>query len=122
MITAEVIQLKLKEFHGSEFFYRCLNPNFVMSEGVKYLAEAAECHWLIDALPPYIGRFEKHLAVVELKKSGNQWMLTLADRYGKVRVSELVDYCTFPLPEIRLFVEWSELCGNKWVISLPSEN
>lgn len=122
MITAEEIQTKLETFHGSQSYYPCLNPNFVMSEGVHYLAEAAECDWLIDTLPPYIGRFEKRPVFLDLKKADNRWTLTLTDSDGKVCVTEPVNNCTFPLPKVRLIIEWSELCGNKWMVSLLSES
>ena len=122
MIPTEVIQSTLRTFHGSGSNHPCLDPNFVMSEGVYYLVKVAECNWLIDLLPSYIGRFEKHRAVLELKKDENSWRLTITDAEGKIRVSEPVNSCTFPLPDIKLFVEWSKLSGNRWVVSLPSEN
>lgn len=122
MITAQEIQTKLKTFHGSQSYFLCLNPNFLMSEGVHYLAEAAECNWLIDAIPPYIGRFGKRPAFLDLRKTDNRWTLTLTDADGQVRVTEPVSYCTFPLPEIKLIIEWSEQYENKWVIGLPSEH
>jgi hypothetical protein len=120
MTTPEVIQSSLQEFHGSETYHPCLNRNFVMSEGVKYLTEAAECDWLIDLLPGYMGRFGKQFTTVDLRKTNKLWRLTLTDPDGKVRVSESVDYCTFPLPEITLYVDWFE-GFHKWIVFLPAE-
>lgn len=121
MLPAEEIQTKLETFHGSDSYFQCHNPNFLMSEGVHYLVDAAECGWLLDAIPPYILRLKMPWAVLELRKSDNRWTLTITDAEGKVCVTEPVDYCTFPLPEIKLIIERSELCGNKWVIYFPSE-
>jgi len=122
MESPEAIQSKLKTFHGSQALYPCLNPNFVMSEGVHYLTEAAECDWLMDALPPYIGRCGKGLCLLELQQEKGKWRLTITDRNGKLQVSEPIIHCSFPLPGIKLRIEWSELSGNRWVVYLPSES
>jgi hypothetical protein len=123
MITAQEIQTRLNTFHGSQSYFECVNPNFLMSEGVNYLVEAAECNWLIESLTlNNIGAFGKRPAFLDLKKADNQWTLSITDADGKVRVTEPVSCCTFPLPEIKLIIEWSELPRNAWVIYLPSEH
>jgi len=121
MIAAQAIQARLKTFHGSQSYFECPNPNCLMSEGVNYLVQAAECNWLIDALTLQISKFGKRPAFLDLKKADNRWTLTITDVDGKVMVTEPISYCTFPLPEIKLIIEWSEQPRNAWVIYLPCE-
>ena len=73
--SPEAIQQKLNEFHGSHRFYECLSPFLLMSEGVNYLTEAAKCHWLVDALPPYLGRCGRGLTILKLNKNQRGWRL-----------------------------------------------
>ena len=38
----------LAQFTGTERYYR-IAPKFLITDGVKYLAENAGCYWLLDA-------------------------------------------------------------------------
>lgn len=38
----------LAQFTGTERYYR-IAPKFLITDGVKYLADSASCYWLINA-------------------------------------------------------------------------
>ncbi len=49
---------------GTENYYRhSLVPNFLFTDGVKYLAENAECFWLIDIIASYQAMAKKDEAL-----------------------------------------------------------
>ena len=46
-INAIQLEQELGNFTGTEYHYR-IRPNLLGTDGVKYLAEQAECFWLLD--------------------------------------------------------------------------
>jgi hypothetical protein len=48
MMDAETLLQNLQHFGGSEQYYRHF-LGLCYTEGVKYLAENAQCFWLLDA-------------------------------------------------------------------------
>ena len=45
--NAEHIKLGLKQFHGTETFYQIPLIQTRFTDGLKYLADTAECFWLL---------------------------------------------------------------------------
>jgi hypothetical protein len=113
----------LAQFTGTEHHYRHLGIRY--TDGIKFLAENADCFWLIDAIASYQPglRLNQRLAEFQL------WELKVTDQSG---FSSAVLVCTdgdrnvpiltqqiertdFPLPSISLYVE-------DGVLLLPSEH
>lgn len=47
MITAKELENQLGQFIGAERYYRLPLPKLIYTEGVKFFAEKAGCHWLL---------------------------------------------------------------------------
>lgn len=134
MIDPQELQLNLAQFTGSEE-YRKHFTGLRYTEGVHYLAQAAECYWLIDAIASHqIGpkiRGNANLKQFQLwylhvgkshdfikPKGKNQAILTCwADSPSENTrpiVTQQIAFTDFPLLEIKLYFEMG-------VILLPSE-
>lgn len=50
MLDARILDENLARFTGSEEFFRHWTRKVIYTEGVRYLAEAAQCHWLLDCI------------------------------------------------------------------------
>jgi len=119
----------LDNFTGTENWYRHgLMPNVLYTDGVRYLAEHAQAHWLIDKIASL-------QLLPNIKGEEFQvWRLKVDDRTAKLTCTdggnggpeielyaETIDYTDFQLDEIDLWVEadpWTHDC----VILLPSEH
>jgi hypothetical protein len=124
------IRNNLAHFTGTEQYYRhALMRPVLYTDGVKYLADTAESHWLVDKiaslqLEPKIGK--EPFQVWRLAVSDGSALLTCTDG-GKstnngvadILHSEHIPFTDFPLDEIDL---WVEKDGSHAVILLPDEH
>ena len=109
MKTASEITNDLQNFYGTEHYYayRALGfPNLKLTDGVKYLAEAAECYWLLEIVAS-VGkklRAKDHFHVITLKADGKGGAtFTADDGNGNIHHTQKLEYSSFPLPEIKLY-------------------
>lgn len=109
----------LNHFTGTGKYYRIF-PKFLITDGVKYLADNAECYWLIDAIFSHLTILGNSdwFVMARLKVNGSKAVLTLEDGNGTIRVQQKIPYTDFPMPEQVLYVCWD---GQYWVLMLPSE-
>lgn len=120
MIAEDELLKNLKHFTGSDHLVR-LTRSVLLTEGTRYLAEAAECFWLLDV-------YASHLAAIDSDKEGftclnlsNKNRLTsvlIEDGNGRVLAKQYIEYTDFPLSAITLYGCWA---GDFWVLMLPSE-
>jgi hypothetical protein len=103
-------------FSGSEHFYQHWSKAFEYTDGVKYLADNAGAHWLLDMIASWQkkARRDPHL------RETQAWTLKLNDDHSAflhcgrdadttafyVRVA----FTDFPLPAITLYLENGVLC------------
>lgn len=131
MKSTEEIRGTLPQFTGTETWFRHgLVQNVLYTEGVQYLAEAAEAYWLIDLIASY-----QHADTVKAEpfqvwhftRSGDApaapqdkpHRMTMTDGNSEMPVvSQAIPFTTFPLPEIRLYAIAE---GERRIILLPSE-
>lgn len=112
------LQANLSQFIGTEHYYR-LTSRHLLTDGAKYLADQAQCVWLMIAVASHLtARVTDHFAVVNLAVSGSSAVLSLDDGNGHVFAKQRIEYTDFPLPAIRLYCCYD---GETWVIMLPSE-
>ena len=108
----------LDQFTGGDTYYRNPIGNLRYTEGIKYLADNADCYWLIDA----IGSYQRKLLDLDFQF----WELTVKPDYSCTLICRLdthlapvvrqeIEFTTFPLPEIKVWVE-------QGVLLLPSEH
>ena len=124
MKTKDEILQDLPNFYGTENYFRLspVFPNFVLTDGARYLADAAGAWWLMDAVASHLGSYKNEGFVVAKllrAKASNAWILRLEDGNDEVLADQIIEYSDFPLDEITLYVEYD---GTNHVILLPSEH
>ena len=96
---------KLEQFTGTEHYYRHW-LGFKYTDGIKYLADEAKCHWLLDAIGSYQPKhknipFQLWILKVDKKKG----ILTMQEDSGKkFLVTQKIKYTDFPLDKIELYL------------------
>ena len=111
---------QLAQFTGTTQYYRIL-PTFVVTDGVKYLMDHAECYWLAQLYGLHlvdINFNDEPFTVLKLKRVGEGARIVIEDGNGNTLSYQGLDYTDFPMDEITLFASWS---GEFWVAMLPSE-
>lgn len=121
--SAAEIQSNLNQFYGTDAYHR-FSPvarNFVLTDGAKYLADAAGAYWLMDAIASHFPKYKNEDFVVAcLKRTPNNWKLRITDGNDTQLAAQIIEYSDFPLEEIMLWIEPGE--DNLRVIMLPGEH
>lgn len=134
MLTTKELNEGLAHFYGTEG-YTYLGiiqkaTKTAATDGVKWLAENAECYWLIDAITSFQrkARVDPRLAEIQFWtfKKNNELgggVLTCERDAGDVAFTHKFEFTSFPLDEIKIWVEpsWTSKDGNIFVMMLPSE-
>ena len=109
----------LSLFTGTEQYHR-LYRHVVLTDGTKYLAEAAGAFWLMDAIASYLPQFtgRQEFIVAKLVRTDITAQLTLDDGNGRVLDQQHIPFTDFPLTNIQLYACWG---GEFWVLMLCSE-
>ncbi|WP_439552511.1 DUF6876 family protein [Falsiroseomonas sp.] len=124
-MDAHTLRAQLTQFTGSETFTRhALLRRMVMTEGVIWLVEQAQAHWLTDIIASY--QHEAHVSLehfqawrlsVDLTTRAAVIMMMDGNSHKPI-VQQQIDYTDFPLAEITL---WLIAQGEHVVLMLPSE-
>lgn len=103
----------LQHFHGSETFYKIPLIGTRYTEGLKYLAQAADCYWLITDASViakslmdrsyFISLDFKRLSEEEQDASGHEAKIEYGDGNGNILETHPYTVTDFPLQELRLF-------------------
>jgi hypothetical protein len=117
MKTAKELQDNLPNFTGTEHYFKFL-MGIRFTDGVKYLAESAECFWLLDIIASYQVHdivkkepFQVYKLTVNEDKSG---LVEITNGDQRILETQEINYTDFPLQEISIW------CIDKICI-LPSE-
>jgi hypothetical protein len=109
----------LSQFTGTAQYWRVARQ-FVITDGVKYLAETAACFWLIDAAISHlleIGTAD-WFVLVRTEVSGSSAVMIYEDGNGAEYARQAIPYTDLQLPSVNLYAVWD---SERWVIILPSE-
>ena len=124
MINTDELISELNNFYGSETFKRWspLSKD-VATEGVIFLAENADCFWLLDLiashqLEPKVKREEFQVWKLTGIPGGKATVVCEDGNDNEVARQEL-EYSTFPLPEMVIWAALNEF-GSR-TLMLPSE-
>lgn len=132
MLTAEQLKTELSQFSGTENYYKH-SLGFSYTDGINFLAENAECYWLLDA----IGSYQHKLRLNSRLRDFQLWLLVVGNNHQFIKpkkpkkavltcwedtpvlgvkpaVSQQIPFTDFPMSEIKLYFE------NK-VLLLPDE-
>jgi len=109
----------LTQFTGTEKYYR-ISRRHLLTDGTKYLAEEAECFWLMDAIASHLSEIgtEDWFVQVRMTVDGNRATMIYEDGNGGEHARQEIPYTDFPMHAISMYACWD---GEHWVIMLPSE-
>lgn len=138
-MNMQVLELltDFRRFYCSQNFYRHWLKCLLYTDGVKFLADAANCYWLVDAIASYQLKCQRDPLLCEfqvwyLLRPHQQVMpQILVPDSGAVLacwkheplvrgwvdpvIQQVIDFCDFPLESFKLY------CAGG-VLMLPSEN
>ena len=109
----------LSQFTGTAQYWRVARQ-FVITDGVKYLAETAACFWLIDGAISHlleIGTAD-WFVLVRTEVSGSSAVMIYEDGNGAEYARQAIPYTDLQLRSVNLYAVWD---SERWVIMLPSE-
>ncbi|MBD2278859.1 DUF6876 family protein [Aphanizomenon flos-aquae] len=133
MISPEELQQSLKHFTSTDNYYRHL-LSICHTDGIQYLAQEAQCYWLIDVIASHQ---TKKLLADQMLKDFQLWLLVVGDSHEFIKpkphhqavvtcwgdtpdpeitpyIRQDIEFTDFPLPEIKLFLV-------QGVLMLPGE-
>ncbi|SHF41496.1 hypothetical protein SAMN05444483_10120 [Salegentibacter echinorum] len=114
-MKAQINEIKegLQHFHGSETLFQIPLLNTRYTNGLKYLAEAAQCFWLITdasviakchiARSAFITIDCKRLSKVEQNAKGYEAEIMYSDSNDNILEKHRYRVMDFPLDKLRLF-------------------
>ena len=109
----------LSQFTGTSAYYR-ISRRHLLTDGTKYLAEEAECFWMMDAVASHLCEIgtEDWFVQVRVQVSEGRAEMIYEDGNGHEHARQAIPYTDFALSEITLYACWDQ---EHWVIMLPSE-
>jgi hypothetical protein len=110
---------QLNQFTGTSKYYR-ISRKHLLTDGTKYLVEAAECFWMMDAISSHLSEIgtEDWFVQVRMLVNGKRATMIYEDCNGSEHARQEIPYTDFPMEAISLYACWD---GEYWVIMLPSE-
>ena len=113
-------ELNLDQFTGTENYYRYYD--MLLTDGAHYLAEKAECFWLMDVIWSYViskkWANREDFLTCTLSANNSVGKVVFDDGNDNLLATQEIPYTDFPLNKIRLFIVWN---GNQFVVMLPGE-
>ena len=112
-------ETQLKLFIGTTGYFR-ISRRHLLTDGTKYLAEAAECFWMMDAIASHLSEIgtEDWFVQVRISVNGNRATMIYEDGNGREHARQEISYTDFPMLSMSLYACWD---GENWVIMLPGE-
>ena len=110
---------QLTQFIGTTGYYR-ISRRHLLTDGTKYLAEEAECFWMMDAIASHLAEIgtDDWFVVVKTTVRKSAALMVYEDGNGHEHARQEIPYTDFPMSEVTLYACWD---GEHWVIMLPSE-
>lgn len=130
MLSPEELQAGLAQFTGTGTWYRYQFGQVTLAyytDGVQYLAENAECYWLLTEIVSVQtqDKIRREPFQVWHLQVDEDWGATLSCEDGNDNVvfTKEIPFTDFPLEEIMIWVEYGEIEGAlKPILLLPSEH
>jgi hypothetical protein len=120
--TAQEIERNLSYYTGTDGYHR-FNGNILLTDGVKYMAEACQAYWFLDIIwsvlstSKIINDYDRIFCKLEMT-SEDTAIVSLDDGNKNILYFQRIDFTDFPLKEIKLFAFQD---GEHRVLLLPSE-
>jgi len=118
-MTAD-LQSALAQFTGTEKYYR-FYPRVVLTDGTKYLADAAGCYWLMDLYASHLASVDpekESFTCLKLNKRGLGAEVVIEDGNTHTLAKQTIEYTDFPFEQFMFYAVWS---SEFWVLMLRTE-
>ncbi len=95
----------INHFYGTENYYKHW-LGILYTDGLKYVADEASAHWLIDAIASYQSKLrQEEFQHWTLKQNPNQtWTLTATDGNDRILAKQKIEFSDFPLNTIEFYL------------------
>ena len=112
-------ETQLTQFIGTTGYFR-ISRRHLLTDGTKYLAEEAECFWMMDAIASHLSEIgtEDWFVLVRVQVTEGRAVMIYEDGNDHEHARQEIPYTDFPLNSITLYACWDV---EHWVIMLPSE-
>lgn len=92
---------------GNEYFSHWMKP-FIFTNGVKALAEALQCYWLLDVIISYQGDTKVNSQPFQVwnlsRVRGNEFMVSPEDGNNKQLLKQSIPFSDFPNDTVRIWL------------------
>jgi hypothetical protein len=111
--------IELSQYTSTTQYFR-IGPRQLITDGVKHLADHAECYWLLDAAFSHLQEIgtADWFVLVRLEVKGSRATMYYEDGNGHEHARQEIPYTDFPLNQQKLYACWD---GEHWVLMLPGE-
>jgi len=117
MINFDASQLSY--FTGTTGYYR-IGKRHLLTDGTKYVAEAAGAFWLMDAAASHLDEIgtADWFVLIKLQVKDTRAVMLYEDGNGNEHARQEIAYTDFPMQQFQIYACWD---GEHWVLMLPSE-
>lgn len=112
----EITGIDLAQFTGTVNYYKHWSKRLVYTDGIKYLAEKAGAHWLVDLVASY-QPLKAEFQCWTLKAEEGGYCAVCKDGNGEQLIEQKFEYTDFP-KHLMPF----DLYFQNGVLYLPSED
>lgn len=126
MTDVQELESGLAQHYGTVGYTRfnpILFPKVLLTDGALYLANEAQCYWMMDIIASVLNNDNiknREFVVAKIKvNTDNSAVVTIEDGNDKILYEQSVGMTDFPLKEFTLFIGQGEE-GHK-IIMIPSE-
>ena len=97
---------QLSHFTGTERYYR-ISRRHLLTDGTKYLAEEAECFWMMDAIASHLSEIgtDDWFVQVRMTVNDNRATMIYEDGNGNEHARQEIPFTDFPMPS----VNWGQI-------------
>ena len=99
------LEAELAQFHGTTKYYKNFT-GLLYTDGVRYLAERAECYWLIDLVGSYQPKLRDipfQLWRIDVRDDKSALVTMIEDTGQPLKVRQEIPFTDFPLSEFEFF-------------------
>ena len=115
------LTFQLQQYTGTNAYHK-LYPKVLLTDGVKFLAEEANCFWLMDVYASHllctIDEEQESFTCLQMLTKNHQAEIVIDDGNGVELAKQKIEFTDFQLDNITLYACWE---STYWVIMLASE-
>ncbi len=101
------IETELRQFTGTECYYQYNGTydTYMLTDGIKYLAESCGCYWLLNIIDSYQANLkDADFQVWILNVSDSSALITCEDGNRNDLVQQFIEFTDFPLDSIKIYL------------------